>query len=146
MHPLLAVPFAAVIAERRAALTAAISRRLTPEHTRRPNLFERLTVRRLDEHRLLQAHAWLEFLGKVTFGLYCGFIATVLLGVEWRATVESALNAGRPIKGAVVLVFVVPTLLFVALRSMIGYLRWRVQRELWRRDVERLSGPGPSSA
>lgn len=127
------------LADRRAALNAALYGRLTPEHTRRPNLFERYTVCKLGPDRLLQVHAWLEFLGKFTFGLYCGFIATVLLGVEWRDTVESALNAGRPVKGAIVLVFVVPTLIFVALRSMIGYLRWRVQRELWRRDVQRLT-------
>jgi hypothetical protein len=50
------------------------------------------------------------------------------------------LNSGKPVKGALVLVFVVPTLLFVAARSLIGFGRWRLQRELWRRDVERLGG------
>jgi hypothetical protein len=33
---------------------------------------------------------------------------------------------------------IVPTLLFVAARSAIGFARWRLQRELWRRDVARL--------
>ena len=31
------------------------------------------------------------------------------------------------------------TLVFLAARSMLGYCRWRLQRELWRRDVDRLS-------
>jgi hypothetical protein len=29
-------------------------------------------------------------------------------------------------------------LLFLAARSMLGFVRWHLQRELWRRDVERL--------
>jgi hypothetical protein len=33
----------------------------------------------------------------------------------------------------------VPTLVFLAARSMLGFARWRIQRELWRRDVARLS-------
>jgi len=28
---------------------------------------------------------------------------------------------------------------FLLARSLIGYARWKLQRELWRRDVERLS-------
>jgi hypothetical protein len=31
------------------------------------------------------------------------------------------------------------TLVFLAARSMLGFARWRLQRELWRRDVERLT-------
>lgn len=121
-------------------MASAISpRRLTPEHTRKATLFERRTVRRMSQERLIQVHGWLEFLGKLTLAVYCAFIATIVLGVDWKHTVESALNAGKPIKGALVLVVVVPTLLFVALRSTVGYLRWKVQRELWRRDVERLT-------
>jgi hypothetical protein len=37
------------------------------------------------------------------------------------------------------LAIVLPTLLFLAARSMLGFARWRLQRELWRRDVERLT-------
>jgi hypothetical protein len=33
--------------------------------------------------------------------------------------------------------YLVPTVLFVGVRSLIGFARWRIQRELWRRDVER---------
>ncbi len=45
-------------------------------------------------------------------------------------------------RGAIVLAIVLPTLLFVALHSMIGWGRWRLQRELWRRDVAQLTDSG----
>jgi hypothetical protein len=48
-------------------------------------------------------------------------------------------NSGNPVDGALVLAIVLPTGLFLLARGSIGYLRWRLQRELWRRDVERLS-------
>jgi hypothetical protein len=35
-------------------------------------------------------------------------------------------------------VIILPTLAFLVARSAIGFARWRLQRELWRRDVERL--------
>jgi hypothetical protein len=38
-----------------------------------------------------------------------------------------------------VLAIVLPSLAFLAARSLSGFARWRLQRELWRRDVERLS-------
>jgi hypothetical protein len=53
--------------------------------------------------------------------------------------VEDALNSGKAVEGALVLAVVLRTLVFLAARSMIGFARWRLQRELWRRDVERLS-------
>jgi hypothetical protein len=34
---------------------------------------------------------------------------------------------------------VLVTLIFILARSLLGWLRWKLQRELWRRDVERLS-------
>jgi hypothetical protein len=52
--------------------------------------------------------------------------------------VDDTLNSGDPIEGALVLAIVLPTLIFLAARSMLGVARWRLQRELWRRDVERL--------
>jgi hypothetical protein len=64
---------------------------------------------------------------------------SLVVGVDWREALEAAVNSGKPIKAAVVLVVVVPTLLFVAARSLIGFARWRIQRELWRRDVARLT-------
>jgi len=128
-----------VLGRLRETISNAVTGRLTPERTRRPTLFERLTVRRLDDEWVLRLHPWLELAGKATTILYSLFIASVVLGANWKDTVESTLNGGRPVKAAIVLAIVVPTLLFIAARSMIGWLRWRLQRELWRRDVERLS-------
>jgi hypothetical protein len=67
------------------------------------------------------------------------FMATVVLGIDWRAVVEDLINSGRPVRAALGLVIVLPTLLFLVARSVIGLARWRVQREFWRRDVDRLS-------
>ncbi len=118
---------------------------MSPEATRKATLMERHTVERLGWSRLVRLHRWLELSGKITSVLWAGFMATVLLGVEWRDLVESAVNSGRPVRGAIVVVLVVPTLLFVAAHSSIGFARWRLQRELWRRDVQRLSAEGYES-
>lgn len=123
----------------RETINSAVTGRLTPERTRSPTLFERRTVRRLSDSWVRRLHPWLELLGKATTVLYCVFIASIVLGADWKHTVESTLNGGRPVKAAIVLAVVVPTLLFIAARSVIGWLRWRLQRELWRRDVERLT-------
>ena len=72
--------------------------------------------------------------------MWVGFLATVVLGVDWKSTVEHAVNSGKPVKGAIVLAIFVPTLAFLAARSAIGFARWRLQRELWRRDVARARG------
>jgi hypothetical protein len=88
---------------------------------------------------------WLGLTGKLATGLWCAFIASVVLGFDWRDVVNHALNSGTAIEGAFALVIIVPTLVFVAARSMIGFARWRLQRELWRRDVERLSARAGSS-
>jgi hypothetical protein len=57
--------------------------------------------------------------------------------VDWKDVVEDAINSGKPVKGAIVLVVVLPTFLFLLARSLVGFARWRLQRELWRRDVAR---------
>ena len=41
-----------------------------------------------------------------------------------------------------ILTLVLPTVVFFLLHSVIGFLRWRLQRELWRRDVERFEAGG----
>jgi hypothetical protein len=64
--------------------------------------------------------------------------------VEWKGVVEGAINAGKPLENALLLAVVVPTVVFLAARSLIGFARWRLQRELWRRDVKRLRGAEPS--
>jgi hypothetical protein len=67
---------------------------------------------------------------------------------ELRARIQAALAArlspqhtrrATRIEGALALAILVPTLVFLAARSVLGYGRWRLQRELWRRDVERLT-------
>jgi hypothetical protein len=126
----------------RARLGAAFAARLSPEHTRRATLFERLTVSRLSWDALVRIHHHLELVGKLATGIWCGFIASVVLGVNWKPVVEDVFNTGTPIAEALLRALLLPTLLFLAARSLIGFTRWRVQRELWRRDVERITPAG----
>jgi hypothetical protein len=121
-----------------AGLGAVIAERLSPERTRRATLFERITVQRLSWELVVRLHRWLELLGKLATAVWIAFVASVLLGVNWKEVVERAINSGRPVAGALTVAIIVPTLLFVAARSAIGFARWRLQRELWRRDVARL--------
>lgn len=119
-------------------LGVVIAQRLAPERTRRATLLERMTVQRLSWEWVLRLHRWLELAGKLATMVWVLFVASVLLGVNWKDVVEHAINSGRPVAGALTVAIVVPTLLFVAARSAIGFARWRLQRELWRRDVARL--------
>lgn len=112
--------------------------RLSPEGTRRATMIERYTVGKLSWRLLVRLNRWLEFSGKITTGVWAVFIVTIFFGVDWRSVVEETFNSGQPVRGAIILAVVIPTLLFVALHSMIGYGRWRVQRELWRRDIEHI--------
>jgi hypothetical protein len=118
-------------------LRASIAARLSPEATRAPTLIERLTVTRLEWDTLVRRY--LAVGSRVATVLWVAFMASVILGVEWRSVVESLINSGRPVRAAIAIVFVLPTLLFVVARSLVGLARWRVQRELWRRDVARLT-------
>ena len=117
---------------------AAIAERLSPERTRRPTLLERMTVCRLPWEWVVRVHRWLELSGKLATAVWILFVGSIVLGVNWKRVVEHAINSGRPVAGALTVAIVVPTLLFVAARSAIGFARWRLQRELWRRDVARL--------
>lgn len=128
-----------------ARVRAVLAARLTPERTRRASWVERLTVSRLSWNACVRLNRYLEFFGRLATAIYCAFIITVVFGVDWRAVVEGTFNSGEPVRGAIVLVFVLPTLLFVALHSMTGWGRWRLQRELWRRDVALLSAAEPAS-
>jgi hypothetical protein len=111
---------------------------VSPEWTRRSTRIESLTVGRLSWEWLVRLNRWLEVLGRLATFAYVVFVGTVVAGVDWKNLVEESVNAGKPVRGAVILAALVPTLLFVALHSLTGYGRWRVQRELWRRDVARL--------
>jgi hypothetical protein len=89
----------------------------------------------------VRLHSSIELLGKLATVVWVGFVASIVLGLDWKGAVNDTLNGGDPIEGALVLAVLVPTLVFVAARSMLGFARWRLQRELWRRDVERLQAP-----
>jgi hypothetical protein len=125
-------------AQLRARLEAAVGARLSPERTRRATLLERLTVQGLGWDQLVRLHRYIELLGQLATVVWVGFIASLVLGFDWKGTVNDTLNSGDPIAGALLLAIAVPTLVFVAARSMLGFARWRLQRELWRRDVARL--------
>ena len=127
---------------RRARLAARVRQEIasiSPERTRRASWFERHTVARLNQATLERANRWLEAVGRLTTVIYAVFIVTLVFGVDWKDAVQHLFNEGKPVKGAIALVVVLPTLIFVALHSITGYGRWRVQRELWRRDVAQMA-------
>src|SRR3712207_9311356 len=76
----------------------ALSRRLTPEYTRRPTAFERATVGRLDWDALVRLNGFLELTGRIATGLLIAFAVSALVGIDWKHITESALNSGRPIE------------------------------------------------
>jgi hypothetical protein len=122
-------------------LREGIAARLSPEATRAPTLVEQLTVTRLDWETLVRLNRYLSLAGKLATAVWVAFMASVIVGIDWRSVVEELINSGKPVRAAIGLVIVLPTLLFVVARSVLGLARWRVQRELWRRDVARLSPP-----
>jgi uncharacterized protein (UPF0248 family) len=124
----------------RERIAAAIAARVSPERTRRATLLERLTVQRLPWDSVVGLHRYLEVAGRLATVIWVVFVGTVVFGVEWKDVVEDAVNSGRPLENALLLAIGLPTALFLLARSMIGFARWRLQRELWRRDVDRLSG------
>ena len=125
---------ARIVARVRAEISA-----ISPERTRRASLIERYTVVRLSWSQIVRLNRILEVLGRLTTVIYGVFIVTLVLGVDWRHGVQDTFNSGEPLRGVVALVVVLPTLIFVALHSITGYGRWRLQRELWRRDVAQMS-------
>ena len=132
----------AVRSTRRARIAARVRAEIaaiSPERTRRPSLIERHTVSRLSWSQIVKLNRVLEVLGRLATIVYGIFIVTFVLGVDWKHGVQDTFNSGDPLRGVVALVVVLPTLLFVALHSITGYGRWRLQRELWRRDVAQMS-------
>jgi hypothetical protein len=122
----------------RAGIEAGFAQLLSPERTRRASWFERQTVGRLEWDTIARLNRWLELLGRIATVVWAAIIATILVGVDLRNEVESVLNSGRPLRWVAILTLVLPTVVFFLLHSVIGFLRWRLQRELWRRDVARL--------
>ena len=127
----------------RAGIESTFAKRLSPERTRRATWFERLTVGRLSWDAITRLNRWLELLGRIATVVWAGLIASIVLGVDVKDLVQEAVNSGRPLQDVVIIAVIVPTLAFFVLHSVIGFLRWRLQRELWRRDVARLEG-GPA--
>jgi hypothetical protein len=119
-------------------VSIALANRLSPERTRRATLLEQQTVQRLSWDQVVRLNRHLALAGKLATTVWVGFVASIVLGFDWKGTVNDALNSGKPVEGAFAIAVIVPTLVFVAARSLIGFWRWRLQRELWRRDVERL--------
>jgi hypothetical protein len=91
------------------------------------------------EHERLALRVTSAVLGKVATCIWVGVVASIVVGIDVRPVVEEALNSGQTIEHAFVLAILIPTVVFLLARSVIGWLRWKLQRELWRRDVERLS-------
>jgi hypothetical protein len=127
--------------EFRARIQAALAARLSPEHTRRATRVERLTVQKLSWDWVVRLHRYLEFFGKLATAVWVGFLVSLVVGFDWKSVVQDAVSSGNEIEGAFALAILVPTLVFLAARSMLGFGRWRLRRELWRRDVERLTAP-----
>jgi hypothetical protein len=128
----------------RRRIAAAIASRVSPERTRRATVFEQLTVQRLPWDTVVRLNRYLEVTGKLATAIWVAFIASVVFGVDWKELVEDAVNSGRRLENALLLAVGLPTAVFLLARSAIGFARWRLQRELWRRDVKRLSGTGDS--
>jgi hypothetical protein len=104
-----------------------------------------LTVERLEWDSVVRLNRYLELTGKLATGIWVAFICSLVFGMDWKDAVEEAINSGRPLENVILLAIAVPTALFLLARSLIGFARWRLQRELWRRDVKRLGGAAPSA-
>jgi hypothetical protein len=126
----------------RDGIQSVFAERLSPERTRAPTLFERLTVGRLGWDTITRLNRWLELLGRIATVVWAGLIASIVLGLDVQQLVEDAINSGRAVREAVVVAILIPTAAFFLAHSLIGFLRWRLQRELWRRDVARLERAG----
>jgi hypothetical protein len=122
----------------RAGIESAFAQRLSPERTRQATLFERLTVRRLDWNTVARLNRWLELLGRIATVVWAALVASIVLGLNVKKVVQDVFNSGEPVDAVILVAVIVPTLAFFLAHSTIGFLRWRLQRELWRRDVERL--------
>jgi hypothetical protein len=121
----------------RASVETLFAERLSPERTRRATWFERQTVGRLEWDTVARLNRWLELLGRIATAVWICLIATIVLGLDVKDLVEGLVNSGDPLREVLLLAVILPTLAFFLLHSTIGFLRWRLQRELWRRDVAR---------
>src|SRR5690349_24648107 len=98
-----AKPKAPASAGLRDRLRAGLSA-VSPEWTRRATWTERHTVSKLSWTWLVRINRALEVLGRVATAAYVVFAATLVFGVDWRGAIESMLNSGKPVKGAIALI------------------------------------------
>jgi hypothetical protein len=100
---------------------------------------ERLTVQRLSWDQIVRLHRYVELLGKLATAVWGGVrrVAGPRPGLE--AGRDGLVELGQAERGRVRVGDPPAPLVFLAARSMLGFARWRLQRELWRRDVERLT-------
>jgi hypothetical protein len=124
----------------RANVQRVFAERLSPERTRRATLLERQTVGRLEWQTIERLNRWLELLGRIATIIWAALVAVIVLGFDVKDKVADVVNGGDPVRAAIFLAILAPTIVFFLAHSAIGYMRWRLQRELWRRDVERLTG------
>ena len=101
-------------------VTSALTEKLSPEGTRRPTLFEQLTVRRLEWRWIVRLNTWLSAVGKVATGIWVATIVVILSGVELRPVLQDVLNGGKTIEHVFALAIVVPTIVFLLARSILG--------------------------
>ena len=78
----------------RARVAAAIATRLSPERTRRATLLERFTVQRRSWNSVVRPNRYLELAGTVATVIWLGFIASVVVGVQWRDVVRRLRDTG----------------------------------------------------
>jgi uncharacterized membrane protein YidH (DUF202 family) len=123
-------------------VASAFADRLSPERTRRATMLERMTVRRLSWDGVVRLNRALSALGKTATCVWVAAIAAIVVGVDIRDLVQHVFNSGRRMEHVVGLAILTVTIAFLLLRSVLGFWRWRLQRELWRRDVERLTPGG----
>ena len=123
-------------------VAAVIARRVSPDRTRAATRLERLTVARLSWATLVRLNAALEIVGRAATVIWAGVIAAAVIGLRWRNALESALHEGRPVRAIVALALLLAIGVLVAVHSLLGFARWRIQRELWHRETASTASPG----
>jgi hypothetical protein len=90
----------------------------------------------------LRLNAALEIAGRAATAIWVAVIAAAVIGLRWRNALENALNEGRPVRAIVALALLLAIGALVAVHSLLGFARWRVQRELWRRETASTTSTG----
>ena len=70
----------------------------------------------------MRIHRYLELIGKLATGIWVAFVASVVLGVNWKFVVEDVFNSGRRIIDALLISLLLRTGVFLLARSTVGFL------------------------